>query len=239
MLRSFISCLGVLLLAHLSVPSARSDEREAEMARAARALLAVLDDAQRQEISIPFADAERMNWHFVPREREGLALGALSDAQRAAARTLLASALGPRGLEKVDGVIALESVLRELESSPGRPADMRDPAQYFLSIFGAPGSPEPWGWRLEGHHLSLNFTSVTDELVASTPLFFGASPARVEAGPRAGLRVLAEEEDLGRALFRAGTGSSAESPASRRPRLTSSRCPAERQAEPRGIRSPR
>jgi hypothetical protein len=201
MLRSLVSCLGVLLLAHICAKSAGSDGHDAEMARSARALLTALDDAERLKISMPFDAAERMNWHFVPRERAGLALGALSDLQRAATRRLLESALGSRGLEKLDGVIALEGVLRDLESSPGRPADMRDPGQYYLSIFGEPGSPEPWGWRLEGHHLSLNFTSVTDELVASTPLFYGASPARVAGGPRAGLRVLAAEEDLGRALY--------------------------------------
>ncbi len=170
------------------------------MARAARSLLGVLDDSQRQKLCRPFADTERTNWHFVPGERAGLPLGALAPDQLAAARALLASALGPRGLEKAEGVIALEAILQELESSPGSPADLRDPGRYCLAIFGEPGRLEPWGWRLEGHHLSLNFSSITDELVASTPLFFGASPARVAGGPRDGWRVLAQEEDLGRAL---------------------------------------
>ena len=54
--------------------------------------------------------------------------------------------------------------------------------------------------RIEGHHLSLNFTLVDDSLVATTPSFFGANPARVQRGARRGLRPLADEEDIGRQL---------------------------------------
>ena len=37
--------------------------------------------------------------------------------------------------------------------------------------------------------------------MAATPAFFGANPARVEKGPKAGLRVLGAEEDLARSLL--------------------------------------
>ena len=58
-----------------------------------------------------------------------------------------------------------------------------------------------WGWRFEGHHLSLNFTLAGDRLVVDTPSFLGANPATVASGARAGLRVLAAEEDMARALL--------------------------------------
>lgn len=77
----------------------------------------------------------------------------------------------------------------------------RDFERYHVSIFGTPGPEAPWGWRVEGHHLSLNFSSVTDSLVATTPSFMGANPALVPSGPKAGLRLLAAEEDLARTLL--------------------------------------
>jgi hypothetical protein len=69
-----------------------------------------------------------------------------------------------------------------------------------VTIFGPPSKDAPWGWRFEGHHLSLNYTSVTDEL-AATPAFFGANPAEVPRGDRKGWRLLAAEEDRARALL--------------------------------------
>ena len=50
-----------------------------------------------------------------------------------------------------------------------------------------------------------NYTKIRDgivELLAGTPSFFGSNPGEVRSGPRKGLRVLAEEEDLGRELVR-------------------------------------
>src|SRR6185503_13930386 len=97
------------------------------------------------------------------------------------------------GYAKAVNVIRLETVLRQLETFGGL---LRDAENYSVTVFGAPDSTAaPWGWRLEGHHLSLNFT-----LVAVTPAFFGANPAEVRSGPLKGLRTLAREQDLGRSL---------------------------------------
>jgi hypothetical protein len=97
---------------------------------------------------------------------------------------------------------------------------IRDPDLYFLSVFGEPGGRGEWGWRVEGHHLSLNFTLRDGRVVSATPSFFGANPAEVRRGPHQGLRTLAPEEDLGRALYRSLEGAlrqkallSAEAPA--------------------------
>jgi hypothetical protein len=164
------------------------------MEHAARAFLASLDDAKRGRATFALDDARRKDWHYIPRERPGLQLGDLDEAQKKSMRSLLGAALSDEGLKKVDGVFLLEGVLRELESSP-----MRDPGHYMVSLFGKPGSDEPWGWRLEGHHLSLNFL-LSGGRVAVTPFFLGANPEKVENGPHAGLRVLAPEEDLARTL---------------------------------------
>ena len=79
---------------------------------------------------------------------------------------------------------------------------MRNPELYHVSIFGDPDKAGTWGWRFEGHHLSLNFTFVNGRIFSITPSFYGASPARVKEGKHAGMRVLADEEDKARKLFR-------------------------------------
>jgi hypothetical protein len=111
-------------------------------------------------------------------------------------RGLLRSGLSQRGATRAETIITLENVLREIEKDPVR----RDPTMYYVTIFGEPSASAPWGWRFEGHHLSLNFTIFDADHVAVTPSFFGTNPAEVRAGPQKGTRVLAEEEDLGLAF---------------------------------------
>jgi hypothetical protein len=139
----------------------------------------------------------------VPRRREGVPFKEMPAAGRAAAHELMKSSLSAAGYGKAVGVIRLEEVLRRLETF----GLSRDPENYAFTVFGTPGPSAPWGWRVEGHHLSLNFTLVPGRPVAMTPAFFGANPAEVPSGPQnggpqKGQRVLAAEQDLGRALAR-------------------------------------
>jgi hypothetical protein len=170
------------------------------MAGAASAFLAALPPDGRRRALFAFADKERRNWHYVPRRREGLAFKDMPAPARAAAHELMKASLSGVGYAKAVNVIRLEGVLRQLETLGGL---MRDPDNYLVSVFGTPGPGAPWGWRLEGHHLSLNFTLVPDRPVAVTPAFLGANPAEVRSGPLAGLRTLAREQDLGHALAQA------------------------------------
>ncbi|MBI5362094.1 MAG: DUF3500 domain-containing protein [Planctomycetes bacterium] len=169
------------------------------MTEAARALVASLDASQRERGVLPFDGAERRNWHYIPRDRQGLKLAELTPAQTERVHALLASALSARGRAKVDGIVKLEAILGELEGAPGKPNPNRDPGRYCVTLFGAPGAGA-WGWRFEGHHVALNFTSIGDELVATTPFFLGTNPAHVLTGPDAGLAVRGREEELARAL---------------------------------------
>jgi hypothetical protein len=68
-------------------------------------------------------------------------------------------------------------------------------------VFGTPSAKDTWGWRVEGHHISLHFTVVNGTMVASSPTFFGTNPAEVRDGPKKGLRILGGEEDAARALL--------------------------------------
>ena len=96
--------------------------------------------------------------------------------------------------------MSLEQILKVLEQGKG---PVRDPELYFVTIFGTPSDHGRWGWRIEGHHISLNFTLENGKIVAATPAFFGANPAEVRQGPREGLRTLADVEDRALRLLQA------------------------------------
>jgi hypothetical protein len=168
-----------------------------EMARAATYFLDALNSEQRQKATFEFKNDERVNWFFVPHERKGLPLKEMLPEQRALAMALLASGLGQRGFVQAITITSLEQILRDMEQGKG---PVRDPERYFVTIFGKPGPSETWGWRVEGHHVSLNFTVVNGRASAGVPAFLGSNPGVVREGPRKGLRVLGMEEDLGRQL---------------------------------------
>jgi hypothetical protein len=168
------------------------------MAAAAKAFFDSLTDEQKKTAGYGFKDDERLNWHFVPKARKGLPFGQMDEKQRELAKALLATGMSQKGNAKVLAIINLEPVLKELERA--RPGPTRDSGLYYFTIFGQPGGKEPWGWRVEGHHVALNFTVVSDDAIAAAPAFLGTNPAEVKDGPRKGQRILAEEEDMGRAL---------------------------------------
>jgi len=198
--RTFLSFLPLAAL--LAFDSSVIRTSPEEMARAAGAFLSSLGADQRAKATFQFGDAERLNWHFIPRERRGLPLKEMTEAQRTRARALLESGLSQRGVLKVNQIIDLENVLRELGGNPAT----RDPDLYYFTVFGTPSAEAAWGWRVEGHHLSVNFTVARGMYVATSPAFFGANPAEVRTGSRQGLRPLAAEEDLARELVTSLSG---------------------------------
>jgi len=161
---------------------------------AANRFLGLLEDDQRRQVLIAFDSDNRLDWHYIPRSRAGLTLGGMKPAQAAAARALFATVLNEQGLKLLDGVGLVEGVLREQQGS------LRDPGRYYVSIFGTPGR-FPWGWRFEGHHLSLNVALPIAGHVSVTPFFTGAHPATVRDGPNKGFRLLGVSEDLARQIM--------------------------------------
>lgn len=184
--------LGLLI----ATVSAHAHPASANMLQAANAFIASLSEGQKKKASYPLTDKERENWNFVPLARAGLPLKEMSSAQQDLATALLRTGLGEAGYARATTVISLENVLRELENGAAR----RDPTLYYVTIFGSPSEQAPWGWRFEGHHLSFNFTIVDGQHVFCVPTFIGSNPAEVRRGPRQGLRVLASEDDDGRAF---------------------------------------
>ena len=203
--------LGLGLAAAFFVVTVTASQRQAaQMATAANAFLAGLTPEQRQQAALPFEGEERMRWNFIPNEmfpRKGLMVKAMSEAQRAQAHALLKTGLSQKGYLTATSIMDLENVLRAIEGAGGgdaartdRPRFARDPLEYYFTIFGTPSAKGAWGWRVDGHHISLHFAIEDGKAVASSPTFFGSNPAQVLDGPKKGLRVLAPEEDAGRAL---------------------------------------
>ena len=185
-------------LTEFSNPKDSIDAGRSPMEKAATDLMKTLDQDQKNQASLPFDDQERSFWHFTPSPHRGLTWEKMKSNQQEALTGLLETGLSEKGLDKTREIMALELVLRDIE---GRGADdhYRHPELYYFMLFGQPGD-EPWGWRFEGHHLSLNYTSVSGQ-ISVTPAFMGSNPAEIPHGPEKGKRVLAEEEDLARQLL--------------------------------------
>jgi hypothetical protein len=188
-----------------------AERSSASMASAATSFLTSLSPEQRQKATFAFESDERLHWHFIPTEafpRKGLTLNEMSEPQREGVRGLLKAGLSQRGYLTATQIMDLETLLGQIEQSArarGRGAEsmVRDSGKYFVSVFGTPSSKATWGWRVEGHHVSLQFTLVNGTLVANSPFFFGSNPAEVLEGPQKGLRILAQREDTARALVMA------------------------------------
>ena len=168
------------------------------MAVAAQPFLVEGGEVGRAQARLAFDSDQRFEWYYTPRERHGVPLKRMSPEQRRTAFELLRAGLSEKGYTKAETIIALETVLAGMGGNPA----VRDPELYYVSVFGDPVPGGTWGWRLEGHHLSLHWTVVGGNSLASTPQFLGANPAEVRQGAKTGLRTLRAEEDLARSLVR-------------------------------------
>ena len=170
-----------------------------DLSGTANTFLNLLSADVKSQMQFKMDDEERFNWHYVPRGRSGVSLHDLTQPQLDAAINLLKASLSVQGFRKATDVMALENVLREVEGR-GTDDSYRDPKKYYFSIFGTPAKDKPWGWRLEGHHISLNFAASDNKLQSATPSFFGSNPATIPSGKRKGEQILKDESAMGFAL---------------------------------------
>ena len=195
-----VAVLAGCLLVPVALNSAPSATGKS-MTDAANAFLSTLDAEQRSKASFKFEDDSRFEFRYTPRARTGLPLKAMNEAQRAKAHALLKTGLSMRGYTTASTIISLENVLKAIEPARSGPnAIVRDPELYYASIYGTPGK-SPWGWKFEGHHISVNFTLIDEKPVVFSPSFFGSNPAVVRDGPQKGTRALREEEETARELM--------------------------------------
>ena len=179
----------------ISLVCALSISVSQKQVEAAQSFIGSLSAAERASAVLRFGDPYRENFQFVPIARKGVSRGQLGRERVLVARGLLQAFLSKEGVEQVEQIRLLEDVLRKLEGNPGR-----DKNAYFYTFFGEPSPTGVWGWRYEGHHLSLNFTFKDGELISSSPQFLGANPAIVQEGPFKGTEALAEETNTAFAL---------------------------------------
>jgi hypothetical protein len=203
--RWFLALLVVVGLAGVAYVSQENEPAGAKMTAAAEKFLDGLTKEQKAKTVFAFDDKERTNYNFVPLQkdgkatRKGLALEEMNAEQRAKALDLVKAGTSGGGYDKATTIMSLESILKALEKNNN---NVRNPEWYFFTIFGTPGKKGEWGWRVEGHHLSLNFTLRDGKVISATPAVFGANPAKVMNGEdKKGLRTLPEAEDNARALF--------------------------------------
>jgi hypothetical protein len=222
-MKSFLLCclLSASALAQQTAPAIKAAAAQQrvkdDMLDAATTFLDLLTPEQRKQAMYPLGDVERFNWHYVPRERKGLALKQMTPDQRRAAMAMLKTGLSNQGYEKATSIIDMENVLRVIDNRP--PNDTyRDPENYSFTVFGEPAAKTPWSWRIEGHHLSLQFLSLTGQVLAQTPTFFGSNPGvltydthmadkrmsdpRVKELPQKGREILKQETERAFALLK-------------------------------------
>lgn len=184
----------------------------AAITQAATAFLASLTPEQRAKAAMRFDDDERFVWQESPGPRAGVVLRDLDDSQKKLALALLRASVGDGGYQRIEASRAREPVLSAQQKTPQGQA-VRHPDLFYVGIFGAPSTKDPWGWTFEGHHVSTHFT-IRGNQVSTTPMFLGSQPndlpaARLEGPalaaaqkipPSLAGRILGPEEDKGRAL---------------------------------------
>jgi hypothetical protein len=194
--------VGALVVA--AVVGQTQEPAGVKMVSAADKFLSSLTPEQKEKAQFKFDDPERTDWNFVPLQdkekkplRKGLRLDQMTPVQRDAALSLVKTGTSNDGYIKATTIMNLEAVLRDLEKNG---ANARNPDWYFFSVFGTPQKTGKWGWRVEGHHLSLNFTIDNGKVQSATPAFFGANPAILRDGDRQGDAVLPDTQDIARLL---------------------------------------
>lgn len=198
--------LGLAVCALLLLVSAGGWQKDAtqqvagSMTEAAQKFLASLSDAERKQATMSFDDPARTDWHYIPKAtRKGLQFKNMNADQRKAAMSLMQTGLSEMGFDKATTIMSLEEILRVQEQKKVG-GNIRDTERYFFTVFGTPTASGKWGWSVEGHHLSLNFTVNEGKVASVTPSFFGANPAvnhyDIDGAPKKGERVLVKEETL-------------------------------------------
>lgn len=199
---AFLAVAGIALVAQQTRSSGAS------MVAAAEGFIGSLTEPQKKQAIYPFDSDERFDWNFTPQQdkakkatRKGLPLVDMTEEQKKTALALVKAGTSESGDLAAITIMSLEAILRDQEA-PKKGVNVRNPEWYFFTIFGTPSKTGKWGWRVEGHHLSLNFTMEGTQVVASTPCFFGANPAMIMEGKDKGKRILPQAEDYARDLFK-------------------------------------
>ena len=207
-----VAGLGVFVVVGASLAAPRSPSPPAQTAAAdattrivasAQAFLATLDEAGRTKVQFPFDSPQKARWSNLPTgifKREGLRLGDLTQAQRAAAMALLSTALSQDGYRKVVEIMRGDETLRGAPGGPPRGGGVRfGEDEYYLAFLGVPSVSAPWMVQFGGHHLAINLT-LAGRRATLAPSHTAAQPASYSFEGRT-VRPLGSENDRAFALM--------------------------------------
>ena len=193
------SLLGNALGSRRSFPETGT----ARLVKAADGFLATLDGDEKTKVRFAYEDGkQRARWSnfptgFVP--RAGLSLEDLTPVHREAAMAVVAAALSPKGLKKVEEIMEADEVFKRTEGA--RDENLFGKDLYYISFLGEPSEKTPWMLQFGGHHLAINLT-VSGEKGILAPTLTGAQPATYTENGKT-VRPLGEESDAGAALLSA------------------------------------
>ena len=163
---------------------ARDDERAPveAMVVAAEHLLAAVTPGDRDRLTYAVDAVEWQRWanpEFLQHDT-GLRLEHQPPEVVDAALALVAASLSPEGDELVRRMRQLNGFLGEVVDLP----TVLNELSYQVALFGTPDPVAPWGWQLFGHHVALSCL-VVEGRMALGPVFLGAEPDVIDAGPHA------------------------------------------------------
>lgn len=186
-----ILILWMALTPHASAQSAYSD-------RALKLLHSISTDSL-AAFQFPFSDTMRTRWERLPGQRMGYKLSHFTEVQKIALHELMRSCLSTQGYLTVTSLMFNEDIQQKFEPNLGR-------NEYWAEIFGNPSDSAYWGWKLEGHHLSLNFTFHGNAMLSNSPFLVSTNPSNsITDTARAGMILLYKEEELGRQVVNSFT----------------------------------
>jgi hypothetical protein len=207
-----VACLGVFVAVAASLSAPQNASAPAQTAAAdatarivasAQALLATLDEASRTKVQFPFDSPQKTRWSNLPTgifKREGLRVGDLAPAQRAAAMALLSTAFSQEGYRKVVAIMGGDETLRAPAGAPPRGGGVKfGEDEYYLAFLGAPSVDAPWMLQFGGHHLAINMT-LSGRQATLAPSHTAAQPASYSFEGRT-VRPLGAENDRAFALI--------------------------------------
>lgn len=186
--------LAVAVLAYSSSATGARARAAARMAESAQRFVRSLTPDQKTKAILQFDDANRVDWHWIPRDRKGIPLAELTSQQKTLAYDLIKTGLGAVGYQKVRTTMSLDNIVGLLERTAralGKPVPLKPDGTmysrgsdlYYVSIFGTPdASKGRWGWRVEGHHVSVSVTIADGQVLSNVPLFIGANPSQIVNG---------------------------------------------------------
>jgi hypothetical protein len=208
--KQLLTAIALFALAFLPFHIQCQTNYNDEIKQTAISFINSLDKMQQRTALLAFNDTARIKWNNLPvglRARSGINVGSMTDSQRHLFHRILSASLSSQGYLKATSIMHLDHLLNLLYDSLYKLGDLNDdnlksikalkwtPNNFFLAFFGQP-SDSVWAYKIEGHHLSINFTFMNDKL-SVTPFFVGADPAEYPFTEYAGWRILGEEEDLG------------------------------------------